>query len=376
MAKILLLHSYFHPANENNPEGGIEVHTNAMIKALKMLNHDVTLVCTKDSEHSCKKILINHECKDRSSDKRYSQLKGTEDLFKALETKDFDLVINSNPAVTIIKSMCFKFKSLNKKVPIIHIFHGIPMGIGCVGTGEFIDSEDMVIPVAVSKFCANAWSSYLKKPIKVLNSTFSEAIPTGQLTGFKNKSIVIACRLVQISNVYILIDLIKNHLTDYTFDIIGSPVNYPAEQVYYENCIKLAEGCDRIKFYGRLNQQESWNQIEKNSVFINWRPIESFGLAAFEAQEIGIPVVYAYKQADPNKDARVGLDDFCTLETSVAVNTYGLSYNAQIEKLKEAIEKATQIERETVINEFDKYGLQYFSVDLQKLISECLNDKI
>lgn len=365
--KILIIHSYFHPLFDNKVEGGIETHTANLYDCLTKAGHSVTVACTKDSETTRNHILIDNISKDRSTGKRYSHLQGYDSLLKSIRDSDWELIINNNPSATVLSAVSEAAAIANKKVT--HFLHGVPGGPGTPNFIAAINKEN-VIPVAVSEYIKRVFTNLgVKRNIEVLKSTFHEPTVDFIPVPVKNQ-LVFFGRLVSVRNLMDVVNLVVNHLPDHTLKIIGSGVNHPVEIEYLNKVKELAGDNSRIEWLGRLSQHEAHSIIAESEAMFNMCPVEAFGLAAFEAQTLGVPVIYE-KKGDhqlpgPSEFVIDGV-------TGVAVDTYRADLNTRMKKMAEAVKAASTLDRKSIYDHFkNKYGINKYVLDLDRLVSKSV----
>lgn len=366
---ILIVHSYFHELGDlNKPAGGIETHTAGLYKALTLLGHDVTIAATKDSklQKDIKFLPIDNNCKD-ASEGRYSQVLGYEKVTQEILDGEFDVVLNNNPSISamkIIDTAC-QFAGIKH----FYFIHQVIEGISAKSAIDALNRSQAEL-IAVSSYVASQVRSqgYTAGRIKVVNSTFAE--PVESIVPFRyEKQAVMCCRVVKIREVLLAVKTFGELLPDWNLIVIGEGVNHPAEIPYFNQVKEEAEKYENVDLAGRLNQDQAHCIIDQSSVFLNLCHFEAFGLAAFEAQKLGIPVVHFYK------GVKSGVSDFIrdegrypNTDTGVAVNVSGLRETARKNELKEAILKATMLDKGYIKKHFSKYSLKSFADELMRII--------
>lgn len=372
--RILLVHSYFHYLEDlDKPAGGIETHTAGLYRALTALGHDVTIAATRDSRLPLhiKFVPIDNICKD-STKGRYSQIAGYEYIYSKIQDGDFDLVINNNPSFTAFRNLDIICEQEN--IPHFFFVHHIMDDISTKKNIQILNESSAKV-ICVSGYIADQIREKgFNKQRVVLNSNFAEPsvayigaergeeVPDGQFI------VSMACRIVKARDVLFAIETILNE-TDFCIKIIGTGVNHPSELDYHNKVLDLAiRNPDRVWIKGRLDQEKTWREIAYSDVYLNLCTHEAYGLSVFEAQKIGIPVVYAYKgrHCGPANIVNVNTG---TIDTGAAVDFAGLNQKARAKALVEAIEYTRGLSKKAIweqVNEFNSPRI--FAERLQEVL--------
>lgn len=369
--KILIVHSYFHELGDlNRPAGGIETHTAGLYKALTSLGHRVTIAATKDSKlpEDVKFIKIDNICKD-ASEGRYSQVLGYERVINEIIEGEFDVVLNNNPSISAMKLIDAACQ--HAAIDHFYFIHQVIEGISAKSAIESLNKSSAKL-IAVSSYVASQVrsSGYSAGKIRVVNSTFAEPKVDNDVY-FLNcpKQVVMCCRVVKIREVVLAIKTVTELLPDWNIVVIGEGVNHPAEIPYFNQVTELASNSMRVTLAGRLSQPDAHRIVAESTVFLNLCHFEAYGLAAFEAQKLGVPVVHFYKG---NKS---GVADFIeegslnfTSDTGIGLNVSGLRENARKELLANAIVQASKMDKTYIKKHFSTYSLTQFATELEIVI--------
>lgn len=349
--KVLILHSYFHSLHDDKVEGGIECHTENLAKSLKNLGHDVTIACTKDSTYTkFPTILIDNVCKDKSVTPRYSHLQGYDEVLGSLE--DFDLIISNNPSMTVLSHV-----ANTSKAPVVHFLHGQIGGAGVPNSVKVLNNERVHL-VAVSESIKGFYQRLgVTNEIEVLRSTWFESDLFEPTPG---DYFVFFGRLVQVRNLATAVLAAK--LGNFRLKIIGIGVNHPKEEQYLNFCKSMASDSLKIEWLGRLGQEEAHQVVSKSKGMLNLCHTEAFGLAAYEAQVMGVPLIYETKGK-----FLPGVSEFATEETSLSYDSYRMSVDKQAEVVSQLMSQVDKLNRSEIKQKFAN-GLSKFESTLKEIL--------
>lgn len=366
--KILIIHSIFHPfLGEDRSEGGIESHTANLATCLREMGHHVTIYASSESVWANGDLLLSSQLsktgigrsglKERFNTPKY--------VAQAMEhANEFDIVLdNSTTSYTLRHS----------HPRIFNFVHGFPVGIATVAVTEGLrnmnESPNHTV-VTVSHY-AQKW--FRKKGVdSVVNmNTFlpeSLVIPTRK----KPKDIIItATRISQNRDLIPVITAIGENFPDFEYHLYGNFQSWhDSERAYSEEVQAIIDRYANVRHFDSAPRSELFQHYSESRLFIEPCAVHTFGLASFEAQRCGLPVLYLAKSSPDEPLPTVGMESFLRPETSVRVNTYRMGLKKKVMAITEGIRIGlSEIKGEDVLDHISNFSNDFYKSQLKELLA-------
>jgi len=310
--------AHLHYAIKQPYAGGLEAHTDLLVRRLAAIGHDVTLYAKAGTKTTARIIPIfdGDAMGGQNKQIRSAYIEACDHI----ELQNYDLVFNNS-----LNSYPFEWHTLDMP-PMLTVFHTPPLH-ELTNVIEVQPTQSNRIFIAVSEFTANQWQKYCASDINIVSNGIDMSNWRPYKAAPKTTSAIWVGRITPEKGLHVAIQAAL--LADVPLTICGNMY----DRAYFADKIEPSIDGRSITYAGHLDQAAVNELYGKSSVALV-TPLwdEPFGFVTVEALASGTPVA--------------GLDNGAT--ASIVRDRYGtIATSDSPEDLAAAIKRALKVDRNT-----------------------------
>ena len=285
-----------------------------------------------------------------------------------LREMQFDVIIINSIRARLIKQ--FIISSPHSR--FVQVVHALPLfrnDAARYSSLRKIKSNSNLRAITVSEtafnFIERKYPGYLDG---YLGNTFYEPSKEYKVTDkFNRDTFLFTGRIMREKNLDFLLDAFIDY--NKTLLLIGRKfTNEPSEVEFIKRLETTLNNCSNIIEY-KSQDKLILDKITTRScaMLMPWIH-ETFCNSAFEAQKLGVPVIYQYKASPTSKGFTHPIGEY-VIEgvTGYGLNTYRMSKKRRVSAFRELLEKAGDLDRNKIFEHFkEKYSTRKYLKELLK----------